>query len=122
MTYDILWRIHAILMGTAFTALLSGILISHYFKKKKWRYKTHNRLGIFAGITSVAGLLLAVAMVQKSSGAHLTSPHTVAGAAAGLILIITPIVGLSIRKAKKKKLTKRFHKTMGYTTLILVSS
>ncbi len=120
-TYDILWRIHAVLMSTSFTALLSGIVISRFYFKKKWRYKTHRKLGITAGITGVTGLVLAITMVQISSGAHLTSLHTISGAATGLLLILTPLAGLHIRRSKKKKQMKLSHKTMGYITLILVT-
>jgi len=120
-SYDILWRIHAVLMSISFTALLSGIVISRFYFIKKWRYKTHRKLGITAGITGVAGLLLAFTMVQISSGAHLSSPHTILGAVTGLLLILTPLAGHQIRKARKKKQMKLSHRTMGYVTLILVA-
>ncbi|RKX72564.1 MAG: hypothetical protein DRP49_08825, partial [Spirochaetes bacterium] len=120
-SYDILWRIHAVLMSISFAALSSGIVISRFYFKKKWRYKIHKKLGITAGITGVTGLLLAFTIVQISSGAHLTSPHTILGAVTGLLLILTPLAGLQIRKTKKKKQMKLSHRTMGYITLILVT-
>ena len=89
-------------------------------RRKKWRYKTHKKLGITAGIAGVTGLLLAFTMVQISSGAHLTSPHTILGAVTGLLLILTPLAGLQIRKTKKKKQMKLSHRTMGYITLVLI--
>jgi len=117
--YDVLWRIHAVLMSISFTALTGGIVISRFYFKKKWRYKTHKKLGITAGITGVTGLLLALIMVQISSGVHLTSLHTLLGAVTGLLLILTPLAGLQIRKSKKKKQMKLSHRTMGYFTLLL---
>ncbi|RKX78764.1 MAG: hypothetical protein DRP60_05175 [Spirochaetes bacterium] len=119
-SYDILWRIHAVLMSISFAALSSGIVISRFYFKKKWRYKIHKKLGITAGITGVTGLLLAFTIVQISSGAHLTSPHTILGAVTGLLLILTPLAGLQIRKTKKKKQMKLSHRTMGYITLVLI--
>jgi len=65
MSYTTLWIIHAVLMGTSVTALSSGILISHFYYKRKWRYKTHRRLGITAGITGTSGLILAVTLVLQ---------------------------------------------------------
>lgn len=116
MDYEILWRIHAILMGTSFLSLLTGILISLIFKKRKWRYKTHKRLGIYAGISGVTALVIAFIMVQSSGGFHFTTPHTIIGAVTGLLLIATPLAGLRIRKAENKKRMKLIHRTMGYIT------
>lgn len=116
MAYEILWRVHALLMSTSYLALFSGILISLFFKKKKWRHKTHRNLGIYAGISGVTALILAFVMVQIFSGVHFTSLHAIAGGVTGLILILTPPAGRQIRKVKDKKRMKRIHRIMGYTT------
>lgn len=116
MAYDILWKSHAILMSTSFLALLSGILISLIYKKKKWRYKTHRNLGIIAGCTGITALLLAGIMVQVYSGVHFTSRHAIAGAVTALFLILTPLAGLRIRKSKKKKQLRTAHRVAGYIT------
>ncbi len=120
MAYEILWRLHAILMSTSFIALFSGILISLLYKKKKWRYKTHRNLGMYAGISGVSALIIAAVMVQISSGVHFTSRHTILGAVTGLLLILTPLVGLKIRKSKKKKPMRLSHRIMGYITAVLM--
>jgi len=120
MTYEILWKIHAGLMSTSFIALLSGIIISILYKKKKWRYKTHKTLGIYAGASGAAALLTAVIMVQLLGGVHFSSLHTIIGGVTGLLLLLTPVAGLKIRTAKNKKRLKVIHRIMGYSTAIMM--
>lgn len=120
MDYDILWRIHAILMSSSFLSLSTGILISKLFKTRKWRYKTHKRLGIYAGISGVTALAIAFIMVQSSGGYHFSTPHTIIGGVTGLLLISTPLAGLRIRKASDKKKMKLIHRIMGMATSIMM--
>lgn len=103
-------------MSTSFLSLLSGILISLIYKKKKWRYKTHRTLGIIAGSTGVTALILAGVMVQVYSGVHFTSRHAIFGGVTALLLILTPLAGLRIKKSKKKKPLRNAHRIMGYIT------
>jgi hypothetical protein len=120
MAYEILWRLHAVLMSTAFAALFSGIFISLFYRKKKWRYKTHRNLGILAGISGVSALVIAFIMVQVFSGTHFTSLHAIVGGTTGLLLILSPLVGLRIRKSRKKKRMRLSHRTLGYATLVMM--
>ena len=116
MAYDILWRLHAILMCGAFLCMCTGAVISLLYKKRKWRYKTHKTLGISAGILGISAFIIAFVMVQLY-GAHFTSFHGGVGFAAALLLILTPTAGLRIRRSKNKKRARLLHKTMGYLTL-----
>lgn len=121
MAYEILWRVHAILMSTSFLSMFCGVLISLIWKQKKWRYKAHRALGIYAGISGVTALIAAVVMVQINSGYHLTSRHALGGAFTAALLIATPLVALKIKTAKKKKLLKKVHKILGYLTLFFMA-
>ena len=123
MAYDVLWRVHAVLMVVSVVSMLSGIIISIVFKKKKWRYKTHKRLGITAGASGVTAVIIAVIMVQLFSGIHFSSLHTILGGATGLLLIYTPIAGLNIARVKNKKRLKTVHRIAGFLTagLMLVT-
>ncbi len=120
MVYEILWKIHAVLMSSSFLALASGIFISLVYKKMKWRYKTHKYLGIYAGLSGFSALVIALIMVQIFNGVHFTSRHAVFGAFTGILLILTPLAGLSIVKVKNKKRMKMIHRISGYSTLILM--
>lgn len=121
MAYDILWRVHAILMSTSFLSMCCAVLISLIWKQKKWRYKAHRALGIYAGISGVIALLIAVVMVQIYSGYHLTSRHATGGAFTSLLLIATPLIALKIKTSKKKKLLKKVHKVLGYLTILFMA-
>jgi hypothetical protein len=116
MLHDVLWRSHAVLMTISLLAIVSGIVISLACKKKRWRYQTHRKLGITAGISGVTALVLGVVMVQLSGGFHLVSPHAWAGTISGVLLIATPVMGLQIAKVKKKLLVRRVHRISGYVT------
>lgn len=121
MAYEILWRVHAILMSTSFISMICAVVISIVWKKKKWRYKAHRALGIYAGISGVTALLAAVVMVQINSGYHLTSRHALGGAFTAVLLIATPLIALRIKTSKKKRLLKRVHKVLGYLTLLFMT-
>ena len=122
MAYEILWRVHAFLMTTAFISMVAAVLISLIWKKRKWRYKTHRTLGIYAGVAGVTALLTAFVMVQMSHGYHLSSQHAIGGALTGLLLMGTPMVGLHLRRFKNKKIGKALHKSLGYLTLLGMGS
>jgi DOMON domain/Eukaryotic cytochrome b561 len=122
MAYEILWRVHAILMSSSFLSMCSAVLISLIWKQKKWRYKAHRALGIYAGVAGVVALITAVTMVQINSGYHLSSRHAIGGSVTALLLISTPLVALRIRKSKKKKMLKRIHKILGYMTLVFMAA
>ncbi|HAK46387.1 MAG TPA: hypothetical protein DCO79_10785 [Spirochaeta sp.] len=118
--YGVLWRIHAILMSSSFIALAAGIVISILYKKRKWRYKAHQRLGIYAGTSGLTALILAGIMVQAYSGYHLNSTHAILGLTSGLLLILTPIAGLRMKKAVNKKRLRLIHRILGGLTAVMM--
>ena len=120
MGYEYLWRIHAGLMASSFLAMVTGIVVSLFYKKRNWRFKTHKRLGIYAGTSGIAALLIAGIMVQIYNGVHFTSLHAVLGGISGVLLIATPQFGLAIKRSKKKKTVKNLHKTLGYGTALMM--
>lgn len=121
MAYEILWRVHAVLMSTSFLSMLAGVLISLIWKQKKWRYKTHRALGLYAIASGGTALLTAVLMVQISSGYHFTSNHGIGGGITAVFLLTTPLIALRIKKSKNKKRLRLIHRILGYTTLLLMA-
>ncbi len=120
MGYEYLWRIHAVLMASSFLAMVTGIVVSLLFKKKKWRFKVHKRLGIYAGSSGIAALVIAGTMVQIYNGVHFTSLHALLGGISAVLLIVTPQLGLAIMRVKKKKPVRLIHKTLGYVTALMM--
>ncbi|QEN08225.1 hypothetical protein EXM22_09580 [Oceanispirochaeta crateris] len=117
MIYEILWRIHAVLMATSLLSMVGAILVSLLWKRKKWRYKTHRALGLYAGAAGITALLTAFVMVQTSHGYHLSSQHAVFGAFSGVLLICTPLLGLNMNRFRNKKIGRTIHKSLGYLTV-----
>lgn len=111
MTYQILWIVHAILMGVAFLSLTTGFVL---FRVSKRNFRYHKALGLGGSVTGYVALILAVVMVQIGGGFHLSSVHALTGAAAGLGLITVPLLGL-----KRKRLP---HRMGGYITLLLMGA
>ncbi len=119
MGYDILWKVHGILMGSSLLAMTTGIFVSLLRKGKKNTYKIHRKLGLIAAGSGLAGILTAFLMVQTSGGLHLSSPHSLLGITTVLLLLSTPLIML-LKKTRTKKPARRVHRFMGFTTLLLM--
>ena len=121
MYYGILWKVHAILMASALLSVTAGILISLLRKGRRNTYKLHRTLGLYAALSGLIALLIAVTMVQTSSGIHLSSPHSYLGLITALLLICTPLIML-LKKTRTKKTVRRLHRFIGYLTVLLMVS
>lgn len=122
--YSELWPVHAVLMSISFVLLLAGMIVSGFFKKKRWWLKAHRRLQWIGGISGIAGLATAVYMVSVSTGVHFRLPHSISGLV-GIVLIIANLaLGLAIFKAKteKKKRFRTMHRWTGRIVLGLMAA
>lgn len=108
------------MMATAFLTMTSGIVISLFFKKKKWRLKAHRTLGQITGYTALTALILAGVMVQIAGGYHFISLHAISGGITGIFLIVTPLIGYNLTKFKNIKRMKKVHRTLGFVTFFLM--
>ena len=79
--YSILWRVHAILMGTALASIITGFIIVRTGRKTKWWFKAHRALGFIGGIGALISLTMAVVMISVTHGFHLSNLHTIIEAA-----------------------------------------
>lgn len=115
------WIIHAALMVVGFILMIVGITIAKVFKKKKWWLKAHKWLGILGSVFSVAGLVMAFAMVSLGSGVHFRIPHAFLGILAMIFAILAPSLGLAQFKVKKNKSKIRFaHRWVGRIAAVLM--
>lgn len=122
--YSELWPVHAVLMSVSFVLLLAGMIISGFFKKKRWWLKVHKRLQWIGGISGIAGLATAVLMVSVSTGVHFRLPHSISGLF-GIVLIIANLaLGLAIFKVKteNKKRIRILHRWTGRILLGLMAA
>jgi hypothetical protein len=114
---------HALLLSASFLCLLAGMLISRYFKKKRWWLKTHRALGVSGALLGTAGLIAMVTMLSILSASHMRIFHSYLGLMTLLGMLAAPLVGLRILKARKGKQTLRiFHRWLGRSVLLLMAA
>ncbi|MFP4364005.1 MAG: DOMON domain-containing protein [Spirochaetia bacterium] len=119
MFFSYLWPIHAIIMSTAFIAIIAAVVISRFFRQNKWWFTAHQSIGKTAGILSFTGAIIAIIMISLRDGEHLQSLHAIVGAIGALMLVFTPQAGLFIRTVSRKKMMSTFHKVLGYTSALI---
>ena len=121
MLYSWLWPLHGILMGLSFLSLLSGIIVSLFFKRSKWRIPVHRRLGLIGAACGLAGILVAFIMIQAAGGYHLTGLHALLGSLTGLLMILNPVIGLNLAKFRNPKRMRKLHRLIGYAAMVLMT-
>ena len=124
-TYSVLWPVHGALMALAFLLMLAATLIARYGKKKRWWYSAHKWMNISGALGAALAMIIAVIMVSLAHGYHLVSTHAILGAITFLFIVITPLLGFSIRSRRVKPAYKKkiriFHHWSGRITLVLMA-
>ena len=117
--YTELWPVHAYLMSASFVLMLTGMLVSRYYKKKRGWLKTHKLLEWFGAASGILGFAIAIYMVSVSTGVHFRVVHSIVGLITIISMILNPILGYSIFKEKRDhKLRYRvLHRWIGRTML-----
>jgi uncharacterized iron-regulated membrane protein len=119
--------LHIILMSSFLVFSSAGIITARFFKKRnpKW-IKLHKLFMLCAVTSAAAGIIWIIIVVQTVSGVHFTAPHTILGLITFLIALIAPILGFRLISKKidnnRKPLLRKFHKTIGWISLILILS
>jgi len=117
--------LHLGFMSTAFLAMVAGIVISRFFKNKKWWLKAHKGLGSAAVAMALLGIVIIAISVQASGGPHFRVSHAFYGAAALVLLLSSPALGFAMFKAKDKTTIPRIrklHRWSGRITLVLMAA
>lgn len=122
--YTQLWPVHAILMSLSFALMLCGMIVSRFFKKRRWWLMIHRCLQWTGGIIGIVGLATSIYMVSVSTGVHFRVLHSIFGLIVIGLIIFTPILGYSIFKVKpeKKSSLRLMHRWTGRTTLVLMAA
>ncbi len=116
--------LHLGLMSTSFLAMAAGIVVSRFFRKKKWWMKVHKVLGAAAVAMALLGIIIIAISVQASGGPHFRVSHAFYGAAALVLLLISPALGFAMFKTKNKTTIariKKLHRWSGRITLVLMA-
>ncbi len=117
MAYDILWKIHGILMSSSFLVMSAGITISLIRNNRVKRYKAHRGLEWYSITSGMIAMATAIIMVQISGGHHLKGVHGYLGLLSFFLFLFTPIF-LITRKRHRKKPMKNLHVTLGFLALL----
>jgi len=111
--------LHAVFMLAAVGFMLAGIKIAMSFRRTRWWFKIHRRVG-FTGVAAMAvGFIFAVLMVSFSHSQHFGSPHTWLGVLTFLSAILTLASGFSVFLFPVRAATlRRVHRWLGRFTAV----
>lgn len=116
-----LWPFHAFFMILGFLFMVKASIIAHFKKRIKWWLKAHKAINVFATIFAILGLATAIYMVGVAGSTHFRVPHAYIGLITIIFVIITPILGFTILKAKTpNKNLGTVHRAIGRITIILM--
>jgi uncharacterized membrane protein YozB (DUF420 family) len=96
------WPYHALLMSMGFILLVAGFIVARYHKTGNW-YKTHVILQATGAACIIAGLFTGIYMVALSGFPHLRNIHEILGVTLGALVVITLLIGWSIRRVTTAK-------------------
>ena len=114
------WPYHALLMSTGLILLVAGFFVARFRKTGNW-YKTHMIVEVTGGACMIAGLVIGIYMVTVSGLPHLRNIHEILGVATGILVILTIIVGYSIRRVNRSKNVIRMsHRWLGRISIVLM--
>ena len=118
--YAELWPVHAFLMSASFMLMLTGMLVSRYYKKKRGWLKTHRLLEWFGAASGILGFAIAIYMVSVSTGVHFRVVHSIVGLITIISMTLNPILGYNILRKKRdhKPGYRILHRWIGRTMLI----
>jgi hypothetical protein len=117
-----LTTVHALLLSLSFACMFAGMLISRYFKKRRWWLKTHRLLGAGGALLGAAGIAAMAVMLSLLSASHLRIFHSYLGLVTLLGMLAAPLVGLGMLKARSGRQGLRiFHRWLGRSVLLLMA-
>ena len=121
--YGLLVPVHGTVMILAFTAMLTGMILARYFKKKKWWLKVHRLLGVVGAALGIGGAITAAYIVSRTTGIHLRITHSWAGLSALLLFAFTPILGfIMLKGGPHAKTFRKIHRWTGRLALLVMAA
>lgn len=125
MSYFSKILLHMILMLTFLLFSAAGIITARYFKKRNPKWMKIHKLFMISGVSSaIIGISWIVFVVQTKQGIHFYAPHTFFGLGTFILALTAPILGILFTSKKTgtklKPILRRFHKIIGWMSLILI--
>jgi hypothetical protein len=115
-----IWPIHAMLMISGLTFLLSGLIVARQKEGTGWM-KTHRTLEIIGSSIIFIGSIIGIYMVEASGSDHFRFPHALFGFSIPILTAITLYSGLTLaRPSKKPKLKRKIHKIIALILVIIM--
>jgi len=114
------WPYHAGLMIAGFILLIAGFIVARYHRTTNW-YRSHAILQTCGAACIIAGVAVGVYMVWLSGLPPLRNIHEILGVITVLLVVITLVVGYSIRRTTTAKTAVRTgHRWLGRITIGLM--
>lgn len=108
------YLIHAVLMGSAFVLLASGVFIVMRLRRQRWWFKTHRMLGVLGAVLMILGWIAAEVMLAGGGAGG----HVFVGLTAILLSVVTVGLGLLQFRIKKKPI-RIIHRWTGRATVVM---
>ena len=117
--------LHMIFMVLFLLLATAGIITARYFKKRNPYWMKIHKLLMTSGLTSVfIGISWIIFVVQTEQGIHFYAPHTFLGLGTFILALTVPVLGILFTSKKTDKklkpILRRFHKFVGWISLILI--
>jgi hypothetical protein len=109
--------LHMGLMLTGFTCIVSSVYIAGFQRKWKPWFRVHKILSHVGSVAIIAGLGVAVYMVNAFGAPHFRSLHGMIGAGIAIALLVVITMGIGRVYVKTRKpLLRTVHISIGYLT------
>lgn len=115
-----IWPIHAMLMISGLTFIVSGLVVARQKEGTGWM-KTHRTQEIIGSSIIFIGSIIGIYMVETSGSDHFRFPHAFFGFSIPILTAITLYFGLTLtRPGKKPKLKRKIHKIIAWILVIIM--
>jgi hypothetical protein len=115
-----IWPIHAMLMISGLTFLLSGLIVARQKEGTGWM-KIHRTMEIIGSSIIFIGSIIGIYMVEVSGSDHFRFPHAIFGFSIPILTAITLYSGLTLaRPGMNPKLKRKIHKIIAWILVIIM--
>jgi hypothetical protein len=113
---------HALLLGLSFVCLSGAMLISRYFKKRRWWLKTHRLLGAGGAVLGAGGVAAMTVMLSLLSASHLRILHAYLGLLTLAGMLAAPLLGLRILRSRgSRPVLRGLHRWLGRSVILAMA-